>query len=176
MLPRLHLNKEEDKNKNTRIPMLKLSANRPWQTREQEHKSIYFPIPTTTIPALCLLSSHITGSYSVVIIALQYMSESGLPGPYKIQQGLLKTETPGSLASLSFPGRYPDRKQLDGLWTELWKHFSWKGKAVASDSMENIMDFSPGVHSRIEQTEKSQIKFVNVFFSELEIIITILLL
>lgn len=47
---------------------------------------------------------------------------------------------------------------------------------MASDSMENIMDFSPGVHSRIEQTEKSKIKFVNVFFSELEIIITILLL
>lgn len=136
--------------------MLELSANRPWQTREQEHKSIYFPIPTTTIPALCLLSSHITGSYSVVIIALQYMSESGLPGPYKIQQGLLKTETPGSLASLSFPGRYPDRKQLDGLWTELWKHFSWKGKAVASDSMENIMDFSPGKQNRMERLKKSK--------------------
>lgn len=35
------------------------------------------PLPSHSLS----LFSHITGSYSVVIIALQYMSKSGLPGP-----------------------------------------------------------------------------------------------
>jgi hypothetical protein len=42
------------------------------QTTDQEHKYIYFPIPTTIPPLTFSLSSHITGSYSVMIIALQY--------------------------------------------------------------------------------------------------------
>ena len=46
-------------------------------------------------------------------------------GPREHAAGLLRAETPRSLVSLSGLGRYPDRKQLDGLWTKLSQHLNY---------------------------------------------------
>lgn len=59
----------------------------------------------------------------------------------------LKAETAGSLTSLSGPGRYPDRKQLDApLNTTLKNTWAENAKATGArdEPVENLMDFSRG--------------------------------
>lgn len=132
-----NVKKEKEKNDNRKHFAFRRLKLVPLLT-QHDKQSIYFPIPPPP-PHVFSLHTHITGSYSAVIIALQYMSKSGLKNAAGFVEGG-NTREPGFLIG---PGRYPDRKQLDALWTELWKHLSWKCKAATTDRpMENVMDFS----------------------------------
>lgn len=104
-----------------------------------EQKAAYFPIPAPRL-AVHLSWERLSGSSRVVIISLQCMSVR----PERMRRAGPKAETAGSPTSLSGPGRYPDRKQLDApLNRGADKHLAWKRKSCSSKKGPPAMDFSP---------------------------------
>lgn len=103
------------------------AGHREWQTG-LEQKSMFFPSPPS-LCALCARSPHVKQRLlhccdNLFTVYVRPATENAARG--------LRAETAGSLTSLSGPGRYPDRKQLDAPLNTTLKN-TWAENAKSSD-------------------------------------------
>lgn len=130
--------------------ILERAGHREWQTG-LEHKSMFFPsLPPSLLSVLGLLTLS-SGSSTVVIISLLYMSG----GPQRMQRAGWGRKQPG--AWLPYLGRADIRigNNWMPLWTQLWKTLELKMQKAPTgarrEPVENLMmdSFTTRRHTQI---------------------------